>query len=158
MEKEPIDNPEEKIQECEKQKEEYLNGWKRAKADLLNYKKEEAERMHSLAKFIAEEFILEILPVLDSFERAEKEMPEEKKDDQYCKGLLQIKTLFEDFLKSRGVEEIKALGEKFNPEFHEAELAVESEKEEPDKVVEVTKKGYSINGRVIRAAKVKVSK
>ncbi len=157
-EEKKIEEQKNNTEECEKLKEEYLNGWKRAKADLLNYKKEEAERIQSFAGLLEEEFISSILPVLDSFERAEKDIPEEKKEDQYCKGLLQIKKLFEDFLRTRGVEEMKAVGEKFNPGLHEAESVVEAEGFLKDTVTEVVKKGYLIRGKLLRPAKVKVAK
>ena len=125
--------------ECQKQRDEYLAGWQRARADLLNYKKEEIERIGELIKYVGEEIILKILPILDNFELAEKN----------SSGFSQIKIQLKDLLKSYGVEEIKSEG-KFDPQIHE--VVGESEK------FEEVQKGYTINGRLLRPAKVKVAK
>ena len=90
---------EKKIEELEKQKDEYLTGWQRARADLLNYKKEEMERIGELVGYATEELILKILPILDNFEIAEKKLPEDLKNDNNVKGLLQIKNQILDFLE-----------------------------------------------------------
>jgi molecular chaperone GrpE len=149
---------EEKLAECQKEREEYLNGWKRARADYLNYRNEEADRISMMVKFSQEGLALEILPLLDNFNLIAKEIPAEKMKDLNVAGIIQVKTQLEDFLKSYGVEEIKALGEKFDPNFHEVvgEAAVEGK--ESGTVVEVVNIGYKINGRVLRPAKVKVTK
>ncbi len=147
---------EKKLQECQKQKDEFLAGWQRSKADFLNYKKEEAERTEEFLKYAARELVSGLLPVLDNFREAEKKIPEDRKKDEFLRGLLQIKSQLESFLKSRGVEEIKALGQKFDPELHEA--VGEEEGKEPGKVVEEIRKGYTMEGRVIRPSKVKIGK
>ena len=117
-----------KLEECEKKATEYLAGWQRARADLLNYKKEEMERIGELLKYASEEFVLKILPILDNFEVVEKKLPENLKKDDNIKGLLQIKIQFQGFLKSLGVEEIKAVGEKFDANLHEAVEEIEEER------------------------------
>jgi molecular chaperone GrpE len=109
-----------KLEECEKKAAEYLSGWQRARADFLNYKKEEMERIEQLLKYGEEEFILRMLPILDNFDLAEKKLPEKLRNDESVKGFLQIKAQILDFLKSQGVEEIKVAGERFDPNLHEA--------------------------------------
>jgi len=147
------------LKECEQQKEEYLRGWQRERADFLNYKKEEMERFKKILTTANENFILEILPILDNFEMAEKEIPKEKKEkDEFLKGLLQIKTQLKDFLKKQGVEEIKCVGEKFDPRFHEVIEEVELKDKESGIVIEEIKKGYKLQDKVLRPAKVKVVK
>lgn len=146
-----------KLAECHKQKEEYLAGWQRARADFLNYKKDEMERIAGIIKYAGEEMIVKILPILDNFEKAEKEIPAEKKDE-YLKGFLQIKTQLQDFLKAQQVEAIGSLGRKFDPNFHEVVEEVAREGKESGIIVEELQKGYSLNGKVIRPAKVKVNK
>ena len=136
-----------KIAELDKQKNEYLAGWQRARADLLNYKKEEMERVGDFLKYANEEFILKILPILDNFEVCEKGITCDPEKDKNVKGLLMIKNQLQDFLKSQGVEEVKTAGEKFDPYFMEA---VEKAEEE--------RKGYKINGRLLRPAKVRIVK
>jgi len=148
---------EKNLKECQKQKDEYLAGWQRSRADFLNYKKEEVKRLQELFKYANEEVILKVLPILDNFEKAEKAIPADKKDD-YLEGLLQIKTQLQDFLKNQGVEKIKALGEKFDPNFHEVAVDVALEGKESGIIIEEVKKGYLLNGKVIRPAKVKISK
>ena len=149
-----------KLEECEKQKEEYLAGWQRARADFLNYKKEEMERLAEIMKYGIEEMILKVLPILDNFEMAENKLS--NKDDEDIKGLLQIKNQIMDFLKNQGVEEIKSVGEKFDPNLHEvvAEVAEDGppQAKEPEIIVEEVQRGYKINGRLLRSAKVKINK
>ena len=72
-----------KLENAEKQAQEYLAGWQRARADFLNYKKEEMERIGEFLKYANEEFILKLLPILDNFTEAEKSIPEEKKDREW---------------------------------------------------------------------------
>ncbi|MDD3399867.1 MAG: nucleotide exchange factor GrpE [Candidatus Pacebacteria bacterium] len=144
------------LEECQKQKDEYLAGWQRAKADLINYKKGEMERMGQIVRYASEELMCKILPILDNLERAEEVMPEEKKDDEYFKGFLQIKSQVRDLLKSFGVEEIEALGKKFDPNFHE--VVGEAEGGESGEIKEVLQKGYTLQEKVIRPAKVKIVK
>lgn len=144
------------IKKEESKEKEYLEGWKRERADFLNYKKEEMERLALLMKYANEELILKILPILDNCLTAEKNIPEELKKDEHIKGILQIYQQMRDFLKSQDIEEIKAVGEKFDPNFHE--VVEEVEGEESGIIVEEIQKGYKLNGRVIRPAKVKINK
>lgn len=146
------------MEKCEKEKAEYLAGWQRARADFLNYKKEEGERMRNILKYANEDFILKILPILDNFEKAEQETPDEFKDNDYFKGLLQIKNQLQDFLKNQGVKEVESLGQKFNPSFHEVVEEVEAEGKESGVIIEETQKGYLIEGKLLRPSKVKVAK
>jgi len=147
-----------KLEECQKKAEEYLAGWQRARADLLNYKKEEMERVSGILEYALQEFILKILPILDNFEIAEKKLPEKIKVDEQIKGLLQIKAQLQDFLKGQGIEEIKTVGKKFDPNFQEAVETIEKEGVESGTVLEEVQKGYMINGRLLRPARVKVAK
>jgi len=143
------------LQECQKKRDEYLAGWQRAKADFINHKKEEMERMKSFFKYAAEEFIFKILPVIDNFNLAEKRLLEKGKNPEV---FLRIKKQLEDFLKNEGVEEIKAAGQRFNPDLHEAVEQVEMKDKESGSIIEEVQKGYKINGRLLRPAKVKVVK
>jgi molecular chaperone GrpE len=137
-----------KLKQCQKEKEEYLAGWQRARADLINYKKEQEQKISDYYKFANQSLITEILMVLDSFEQSLKH----KKDD----GLLQIYNQLKNTLKNNGLEEIKAIGEKFNPEFHESIGEVKGKK--PGFIVEEVQKGYKLNNKVIRPSRVKINK
>ncbi|OWK27075.1 MAG: nucleotide exchange factor GrpE [Parcubacteria group bacterium GW2011_GWA2_38_13b] len=136
---------------------EYLNGWKRAKADFINYKKRQEEAIVMFRKYAREDFVLEFLPIIDNFDEAVKHLPENENQSRWIQGIVAIKTQLGGILKNHGVQEIKTISEKFNPEFHEAVEAVESEKES-GMILEELRKGYTLNGKVIRAAKVRISK
>jgi len=146
------------LEKCRKQKDEYLAGWQRARADFLNYKKEEIERLKKVMEYGSEELILKILPILDSLEKAETQIPLDFKDNEWVKGILQVKSQFQDFLKKEGVKEIKTIGERFDPNFHEALEEVEVKNKEVGKIVKEIQKGYTLNNKVIRPAKVKITK
>ncbi len=135
----------------------YLEGWKRAQADLINYKKEESQRLTNLSKYIKEEFILELLPVLDNIYLAEKELTAKEKKNQWVKGFLKIKDQLLNILEKEGIKEMNCLDKKVDLKLHEITGEVESEKD-PETIVEVEKRGYEINGKVLRPAKVKISK
>lgn len=145
------------LKKCEKEKNEYLDGWKRTKADFINYKKEEAERMERLITALKEKIILDFLPVLDNFYLAEKEIPEEERKEKNIKGLLQIKSQIKEIFKEAELEEIKSIGEKFDPYLHEAVEMIEGEGESGT-ITEDVQKGYKLKGEVVRPAKVKVLK
>lgn len=146
------------LEECQKLRDEYLAGWQRAKADFLNYKKEEMSKVKSMMEFLKASWISELLKILDNFELAQKHLPKEIESSEWAKGFAQIQQQFNEFLKNEGVEEIKALGEKFDPNFHEALEEIDAEGKETGEVVEVLEKGYTINNLLLRPAKVRVSK
>ncbi len=159
-----IEEIKEQLEQCEKQKAEYLAGWQRARADFINYKKEETERISSSIFYVYINIISKIMPILDDFERAEKEASKVLKDCQDSEikksfeGLLQTKKQIQDFLKSQKIEPIKAIGEKFDPNFHEAVEEVEEKDKETGIIIEEIQKGYTLEDKVIRPAKVKVVK
>ena len=159
MEPETKPNPENKQVSFSQNKEaEYLAGWQRERADFINYKKEEVERIKAWLEYAAAETNLKILSVLDSFHLAEKSLPDDLKSNEYVKGLLQIKSPLEGFLKEQGISEIKSVGEKFDPFWHEAVEQVSQPEKESDTIVEEIRKGYTINGKLLRPAKVKINK
>jgi len=155
MEKEEkeIKKLKEELKEAKKLREDYLAGWKRERADFLNFKKVESERIEKYINITKDELILDFLPVLDNIYLAEKELP---KECNWTKGFLGIKAQIENFLKRQGVQEIDCLNKKFDPHFHEAIEELKDEK--PGMVVEVIQKGYMLNNKVIRPAKVKITK
>jgi len=164
--KENLEELKRKLEECQKQKDEYLAGWQRARADFLNYKKEEIERIEEILKYADVGLILKILPILDNFEIAarqtfalqNKSSQEKENIDKVIQGFLQIKIQLEEFLKNQGVEKIKSVGEKFDPNFMEVVETVEAKGKASGIVIEEIQKGYKINGRLLRPAKIKVIK
>ncbi|MBI3337327.1 MAG: nucleotide exchange factor GrpE [Candidatus Staskawiczbacteria bacterium] len=152
------------LEECQKNCGEYLNNWKRERADFLNYKKDEAERIGFLGQYVKEDIIFKILPILDNIALAEKQLPAAALGAEWTKGFLQIQKQIDDFLKKEGIEEIKSVGEKFNPETMEAVGEAESsdigttEGGDEGTIVEEIQRGYKMNDKVLRPAKVKISK
>jgi len=146
-----------KIKELEKKANENLNGWQRAKADYENLEKDSQKKQMETSLHVKKELINSLLPVLNSFCQAFKNVPKEIKDDQWVKGFEFIKRQFEDILNDWGIEAIKALGEKFDPDLHEAVGQEESEEQSGIIIKEVTP-GYKLNGEVIVFTKVIVAK
>ncbi|MFH1451408.1 MAG: nucleotide exchange factor GrpE [bacterium] len=146
------------LEEAEKQKSDYLAGWQRARADFINYKKEETQRFVQTIAYANEGFIFNLLPVLDNFLIAEKNIPEELKNNEVIKGFTQIQVQLEDFLKNQGVEVIETVGKPFDLNFHEIVGEHEAEKQGSGIIVEEIQRGYLLSGKVIRPAKVKVAK
>lgn len=138
------------LERCQKERDEYLNGWKRAKADLINFQKDEAKRLEATLTFGLVAAFSELLPVLDSFEQARAQASDS--------GLGRIEEQLREVLKRRGIETIPvAAGDAFDSLVHEA---VGEVKLIPDKktgtVAAVVLSGYTYNGKVIRATKVKI--
>lgn len=140
------------LKSCHKERAEYLAGWQRAKADYINLQREHEQKIADYFKFANEGLILELLPILDSFEAAIKNSPEDKKE-----GILQLYNQLLSILKNNGLEQIKTLNEKFNPELHEVVETIKSDKGEGI-VIEEVQKGYKLHGKIIRASKVKIGK
>ena len=151
-----MDEENNNIENLRKQSDEYLNGWKRAKADYLNLKKEMEAQNREIKEWMSKIMIIPLLSIVDGFEKAFSEIPENLKNDLWVKGVEGIKKQFEDYLKTQGVEAIKAIGEKFDPFKHEAVESVESG--ESNVIAEELQRGYLLNGEVLRPAKVKVYK
>ncbi len=142
---------------CEKQRDEYLDGWKRAKADLINYKKDEAKRFDSVVKFANEAIIMDLINVLDSFDLALASL-DEQADSKTQKGLYLIRRQLEDIMRLSGLEGIIiSTGQPFDPGLQEAVAEVESDKPSGT-IIEEVERGYTLHGKLIRPARVKVAK
>ncbi len=149
-------NLREKLKKVTAEKQEYLAGWQRAKADLINARKDFNEEKSSLLKFAKTDLIIQIIPVLDSFEMALKNV-DKAGLKEWSQGVQYIYSQLLSVLETNGVNQVDPLNEKFDPKFH---VSVESvkvdEKSFENTIVEVVQKGYFLNEKVIREAKVKV--
>ncbi len=152
--KEKLKKEETELERCKREKDEYLDGWKRAKADFINYQKDEGKRAEEIVRFSNGVLVQELLSVLDSFELS---FAVSDIDEKTKKGMEIIYSQLKDILNRQGLEPIRSLGEKFDPGLHESLAEVESDKE-PGTIVEELSKGWKLNGRVIRPARVKISK
>jgi len=143
------------LEEKEAEAEAHLTGWKRAQADFINYRRRCEQEKEETIKYSNTNFILNILPLLDDFERAYTVISTDQAGAQLVEGVKIVERKFRSFLEGQGVTEIKALGEQFDPNFHEAVLQVDGEE---GKVIQEFEKGYKLYDRVIRASKVGVGK
>ena len=148
----------EKLKATQKERDEYLTGWQRAKADLINARQRDETDKKEFVKFANERLIDGLIPVLDSFELAFNNKESwEKADKNWRAGVEFIYNQLKKTLADVGLEEINPLGEKFDPLRDEA-AAYESVAAESDehKILAVSQKGYLLNGRPMRPPKVKV--
>jgi len=147
-----IEKLKKELEEAKSKRDEYLSGWKRAKADFANYQKDEAKRGELMAKFAAESILRDLVVVLDSFDLAMITHPEKEKELRILKDqLLSI-------LKKWGFEEmVVEKSQKFDPHFHEAVQTLADDSQEEGTILEVLQQGYLLHGRVLRPAKVKVA-
>lgn len=128
--------------------------FKRILAEFENFKKRSQKERETLYNSILSDVVEVILPVLDNLENAVKV---ETKDEEYKKGIELVLKQFNDVLKSKGVEEIEALGQTFDPELHEAVRSVQDDEKGEKEIVEVYRKGYKIGSKVIRHSMVAVA-
>lgn len=130
----------------------------RAQAEVENIRRRAARDVENAHKFALERFTANLLPVLDSLEKAVESVTSGEDAIAVGQGVDLSLKLFVTTLANSGVEQIDPLGEPFNPERHEAIAMVENPDGEPNSVMEVIQKGYVLNGRLVRAAKVIVVK
>ena len=127
-----------------------------AQAELINYRKRKDEETSNMLKFANMDLILDLLPVIDNFERA-LAVTTDASFDKYNEGYKLIYNHIVETLKKFGVGEIEALDKEFDPSLHEAVMIGKEEDKPNDVVLEVFSKGYTLKGRVIRPSKVKVN-
>lgn len=157
--KEQDDNLKEQIASLEAQNKELIEKVKIAQAELVNYRKRKDEETNSLLKYANQDLIMEIILVIDNFERAIKLDDNDLTDElsKFLDGFKMMYATLTDILKKYGVEEINRVGEIFDPSQEEALLTDNVEELDDDVVIEVLLKGYKLKGRVIRPASVKIN-
>lgn len=131
-----------------------MDKFMRLQADFANYKRRTEAQKTEYVELGVKKIVNDLLPVLDNFERALDSIGE--KDSTYD-GILMIKNQLTDVLKKEGIVEMKALGEEFDPTYHNAVLTEDSDEYDSGYVIEVLQKGYLINDKTLRPAMVKVS-
>lgn len=136
------------LDKARKETEDYKNKYLRALADYQNFEKRVGEEKEALRQGASRVFLLKLLPFIDDLMKAEVFV----KDS----GLKLVRDKFSQILKEEGLEEIQVLGKEFDPHLAEAIEVVKGEKD--NIIAEVLRKGYSLNGKVLRVAQVKVSK
>ena len=127
----------------------------RLQADFQNYKKRVEKEKDDLVSIGVVSIANEILPVIDNFERA---LEHEGESESFKEGMELIYEGLKNALKAKGIVELKALGEDFNPDYHQAVSMGHNDEYKENQVIEVLLKGYEYNGKVIRHAMVIVNK
>lgn len=159
---ETVKTPEEgdlaaKLAEAEKQADTYKDLLYRKAAEFENYRKRSENEVASVVRFANESLISDLLPVLDDFERSLKAAKTSKEFDSLYRGIELIYQKLVKNLEKRGVKSFETVGKEFNVDFHDALLQMPREDVAPHTVLEEIEKGYTLNDRVVRHAKVIVS-
>ena len=129
----------------------------RLAAEFDNYRRRTAKERLELISSASEKVLKDILPIVDDFQRALNAMPNNEETKAVKEGTDLIYNKLVAMLKASGVSEVKAVGEEFNTEFHEAVAQFPAQDEnQKNKIIDVVQAGYTLNGKVIRYAKVVV--
>ena len=158
----PIGGELEKIREeidgLQKEKDELFGKLQRLSADYANFQKRVPKQIADTTAYEKEKIIKTLLPILDGFERTLQNTHAAENVDTLMKGVRIIYDQMIGVLKSNDIEQIKTVGEKFEPFLHEAMLQRFEQSKEENIVLEELQKGYKLNGRVIRPARVIINK
>jgi molecular chaperone GrpE len=146
---------EEQLAKAQEEAKKYLNNWHRAEADFQNYKRRTEQEREELRRFGNVSVIINLLPVLDDFERAFASLDSHLAGLSWFDGMLLIYRKLRQLLENAGVRPIETEGQAFDPRYHEAVAHVEGEE---GKVVSEVQRGYKLHDRVLRPAMVVVGK
>lgn len=154
-----VDETQEKEESCiidpkQQELEELNDRYKRVLAEFENYKKRSGKERETLYNSILGDIVEAFLPIVDNLENALKV---ETQDVEYKKGVELVLKQFKDILKTKGVEEIPAIGETFDPALHEAVSSIQEPEKNAQEIVQEYRKGYKIGSKVIRHSMVVVA-
>lgn len=134
-------------------------GWQRTQADFENYRKRAEAQKFELVQMASADFMAKITPVLDNFRRAFAHTPENEKNSPWIAGVKQIEKQLEDILTTEGLKKILAEpNTKFDPNLHEAISCEPNNKIPADSIIAEIESGWMFNNKVLKPAKVRVSK
>jgi len=155
--KDAAKKPPDALEKAGKEAAENYDKFVRISAEFENYKKRSAKDRADLARYGNEQLIRDILPIVDSMERALKHVSNSDDLDAFVEGLKLIHEKLYITLEKNGVEKIETADRDFDPNFHEAMLQVDTDKYDADnKIAEVFETGYLLNGRLLKPAKVSI--
>jgi molecular chaperone GrpE len=156
--KENIENVKKELKVVKEKAEECLNNWKRAQADYLNLKRRIEEEKRQVVVLANRNLVLQILPVLDNFQRAFEHIPSEYKNSDWIAGIKHLEKQLVGIVEHEGLERILTKGQEFDPRLHEAVLSEKREGAKKGIILEELEAGYKLKDKVIKAAQVKVAK
>lgn len=148
-----VDELQQMKEECDKLNDKYL----RLHAEYQNYRKRVEKEKSELLKYGSEKLFVELLPVVDNFNRAMSAADLDSTDPKFLEGLGMIRKSLEEFFDKNGVKKIEALQSAFDPTLHHAVMTEDAEGVDSETVTEVFQEGYTLNDKVIRPSMVKVS-
>jgi molecular chaperone GrpE len=146
------------LEKARAEAESYLDDLRRLQADFDNYRKRTLREQTARAASASQALVARLLPVLDNFELAVSSAEHSRDFDRMLKGVEMVFGELREVMESEGLVKIEAEGKPFDPERHEAVIAVEQEGTEPGMVVDIVRTGYELRGKVLRPAMVKVAK
>lgn len=146
------------LEACNAERQEYLDGWQRMRADVANMKRDQAASFGQTQALIKEEIIADFIPILDSFDSAMQGEAWNDVSESWRKGIEYIRTQCESVLDKHGVKPFGAIGELFNPALHEAAQEVGEASATHNTILRIIRKGYKSGDRIIRPAQVVISK
>ena len=155
-----IEELEARIQELDKkaaERDEFHDKYVRILAEYDNAKKRMEKENIEIIKFSHAQILSQLLPIIDDFDRAHEAAKQHKQGEVFSKGVEMILSQLHKLLENDGIEKVKTVGEKFDPHVHESISMVETNEYPEDTVVEELSPGYKLHGRLLRAAKVKIS-
>ena len=146
------------LAEAEKKSEEYLDQWRRAAADLANYRKRVEKERAEFSRYANAALITRILPILDDFQRAFQTIPSNLLSLTWMDGVALIYRRLQAILEAEGLTLMETEGQSFDPLVHEAVTYEESEEHEEGQIIGEVQRGYKLGDRVLRPALVRVAK
>jgi molecular chaperone GrpE len=146
------------LEKARAEAESYLDDLRRLQADFDNYRKRTLREQTARAASASQALVARLLPVLDNFELAVSSAEQSRDFDRMLKGVEMVFGELREVMEGEGLVKIEAEGKPFDPERHEAVIAVEQEDTEPGTVVDIVRAGYELRGKVLRPAMVKVAK
>lgn len=155
---EGLEKLQQELENVRKEKDEMFARLQRVSADYANFQKRVPKQVNDSVGYERERILKSLLPVMDNFERTLKAEASTQNLDAFVKGVVIIRDQMLGVLKSNGVEPIQAVGEKFNPERHEAMLRKHEADQPDDIVLEEYQTGYKLDDRILRPSRVAVNK
>jgi molecular chaperone GrpE len=147
-----------RLEQLQKENEALKDRYLRKAAEFENYKRRTEQEFASFTKYAYEQLLVDILPVLDDFERSLNVSKDRREFGPFYKGVELIFEKFKSILNAKGVQPIESVGQTFDVDLHDALMQVSRDDVAPNTIVEEVERGYKYNDKVIRHAKVVVAK
>jgi len=155
--KESMESLKKQLEECQAQSDNYLDQWRRAAAEFANYKKRAEREQTEVTKHCNAAVLARLLPTLDDMDRAFQNLPEDLESSPWVEGMALVHRKLHTILEQEGVQAIETEGQTFDPALHEAVTHEPNDAVPEGDIIGELQKGYLLNDRVLRAAKVRVS-